>query len=189
MKDLSLHLSDILENSAKAGAGCVWVWLDLRDGEMRLRIEDDGPGFPEHIAHDPTDPLSTTRTERRVGLGLGLLRQTVEQAGGCLVLDRSAHGGVLLDARYVAGHIDAPAIGDLTQAICSAILSWNMLDLVLFAGGVETPILDTREVKRELDGVPLHDLQVMDWIGQEVREGVRELQKRIALEAGRLIQG
>lgn len=155
MKDLSLHLLDIIENSARAGATRVDVTLSLVPDEVRLRIADNGPGLPGAIEDDPTDPFRTTRRERRVGLGLSLLRQTAEEAGGTLTVDNAPGRGLAVTCRYDPRHIDAKPPGDLTGAVMSAVLAWPRLRLVLWAGPGDEPALDSELLRGALEEVPL----------------------------------
>ena len=78
MKDLSLHILDIVENSVKAGAKTVTLEFSWHDTVFSFSISDDGPGFPKGVKEDPSDPFRTTRKERKVGLGLAMLKNSIE---------------------------------------------------------------------------------------------------------------
>jgi len=154
VRDLSLHLTDIIENAAKAGAARVVVRLWWAGSVFWFEVSDNGPGLPATVADDPTDPYRTTRRERPVGLGLALLRATAEQTGGRVeVLSRSGQG-VRVRAAFPMGHLDAKPLGDLAAALLTAALGWPM-DLVVQVGEPPETVLDTAEVRRELEAVPL----------------------------------
>jgi hypothetical protein len=173
MKDLSLHLLDILENPVRAGATAVVVAFDWEEGLLVLTIDDNGPGFPPEVSDDPTDPFRTTRTERPVGLGLPLLRDAAEQTGGSLLLARAPSGGVRVQARFDMRHIDAKPLGDLAGALVTALLSWPGVDLVVRVQGEE--VLDTVAVRCELDGVPLHEPAVRQFLERILTEATAPL--------------
>ena len=82
MKELSLNILDITENSVKAGAELTSILIDEEKNTLRLTIEDNGSGMSEEILKGVTDPFYTTRTTRKVGMGLPLLKLAAEQTGG-----------------------------------------------------------------------------------------------------------
>lgn len=172
MKDLSLHLFDVLENSARAGAGLVDLRVNNEGSWLNVVIADNGPGFPDSIRDDPGDPYRTTRTERNVGLGLALLRETAEQTGGHLQISEPAHGGVRLDFRADMSHIDARPFGDWAAALTAALMSWPDLDWVLRVGESDEPLLDTRTVKAEIGEIPVTHPQVLAHLREMIAEGL-----------------
>jgi hypothetical protein len=154
MKDLAMHLLDVIENSAKAGAPTVRAMFCWRDSWLTVDIVDDGPGLPPEIARDPTDPYRTTRAERRVGLGLALLRQSAEATGGKLTIVSAPDQGVHLTAEIDMSSIDARPLGDLVDALLTAAIAWPAMALTVSTdrGG---DCLDMAVVKQELAGVPM----------------------------------
>jgi hypothetical protein len=113
LRDLSLHLLDLLENSIVAGATTVWVRLAELPAEnlLELVVEDDGRGMqsPERAL----DPFFTTKGGKRTGLGLPLLAANTKLAGGNLTLGRSVHGGLEVRATFQLGHVDRIPLGDI----------------------------------------------------------------------------
>lgn len=155
MKDISLHLLDIIENSAKGGASRVQVEF-LRDGpRLEMRIRDNGPGLPSEVAADPTDPFATTRRERKAGLGLALLRMAAERTGGRVAVESAPGRGVAVTAAFDLAHIDAQPVGALDEALAAAIAAWPQLDFEVRNGPDRRVILDTAQIKKELKGIDL----------------------------------
>ena len=185
MKDLSLHLMDVLENSAKAGAARVQVSLWWEAEVFRLEVADNGPGLPAAVAADPTDPYRTTRTERPVGLGLALLRATAEQTGGWLRVHSEPGKGVRLQAAFPMRHLDAKPLGDLTGALLTSALGWPT-DLVLDVGQPPERILDLAEVRRELGGVPLSHPDIVGFLSATIAAGLAPLERQAEAVFGAL---
>lgn len=129
MRELSLHILDLIENATRAGARIVYVALiqDAALGRLELRIEDDGPGFnidPEMAA----DPFYTTKSGKRTGLGLSLLRAAAEQAGGAMTVGDSELGGAAVRATFVLHHVDRAPLGDLPGTFFAAVLAHPEID-------------------------------------------------------------
>jgi len=174
MEDISLHLLDILENSAKAGAKNVSVDLSWSGARLQLRIADDGPGLPPGIATDPTDPYRTTRRERPVGLGLAFLRQSAEETGGSVTVSSVPGKGVTVTAEFAFGTVDAKPLGDLPGALMLAAVTWTDLDLRVTVRSQEV-VLDMHAVKSELDGISPSHPAVRTFVEELLQGGLAEL--------------
>lgn len=122
MRELSLHLLDLIENAIAAGATVISVTVrrDPQAGLLTMCVEDNGPGLnvPADVA---TDPFYTTKTKKRGGLGLALLRETAERAGGRLEIGRSPLGGAAVSATVQIDHIDRPPMGDLASTLMGVV--------------------------------------------------------------------
>ncbi len=153
MKDLSLHLLDIIENSAKGGATRVVAEFRRAGPLLEMRISDNGPGLPSEVAADPTDPFATTRRERKAGLGLAMLRMAAERTGGRVTVDSAPGRGVAVSAVFNLAHIDAQPVGALDEALAGAVAAWPQLDFEVRVGPDRRVILDTAEIKKELKDI------------------------------------
>jgi hypothetical protein len=121
MKDLSLHILDIFQNSIRASAGAVTVELSYYyDGLMALQISDDGKGMNEQQLNQVRDPFFTTRTTRKIGLGVSLLAQKAEQSGGFFSIESLPEEGTIVKAGFQIKHPDCPPLGDIPE--CAWIL-------------------------------------------------------------------
>lgn len=177
MKELSLHLLDVAKNSVAAGAKHVSITLDEDgDGWLAIAIADDGRGMaPEFLAR-VTDPFTTTRTTRKVGLGLPLLRLAAEQTGGSLSIDSTLGVGTTLTARFQRRHLDCPPLGDLPGAV--ALLIQGSPDMELTYRHT-TPkgeaALSTAELRDILgDDISLAEPEVFAWIQDYLTEQENE---------------
>ena len=178
MKDLSLNLLDIAENSVKAGATLTRLLMTERDGVLTFQVVDDGCGMTEEILRGVTDPFYTTRTTRKVGLGLPLLRMAAEQTEGSMEVTsrhRDAYPdshGTTVTAIFHTDHIDCPPLGDLTATVTTLIQGHPDTDFLfrhrLPDGRVVE--LDTRELRQVLGEVSLAEFEVLQWISGFVSE-------------------
>ena len=152
MRELSLHLLDLLENAVTAGASLVAVEIALEPewNLLRIIVEDNGPGLSVS-AEQATNPFYTTKKGKKTGLGLSLFRFRIEQAGGELALERSSLGGLAVRATLRLTHVDRNPIGDLASTISSVVAANPQLELSLcirFNGRQQ--VIVSSEVAREL---------------------------------------
>ena len=176
MKELSLTLLDIAKNSVKAEASLIDISLVLgEDGWLTMTIKDDGCGMSEAVLAHVTDPFYTTRTTRKVGLGLPFLKLAAEQTGGALTLSSSneaGKSGTVLCATFDTKSIDCMPMGDIVSTVCALVSGSPETDFcfadVSPAGRVE---LDTRELRAVLgDGISLAEPEVVMWMKEYLEE-------------------
>lgn len=183
MKELSLHILDIAENSAKAGAKLIGVFITEKDGVLTLKITDDGCGMKPEMLSRVTDPFTTSRTTRKVGLGLPLLRLAAEQTGGSLEItsrhvdEFPENHGTEVTAVFNTRHIDSPPLGDVISTIVTLIQGHPESDLIFrhtaegnVSGETLNVLLDTREMREVLGDVPLSTPDVLVWIRDSLSE-------------------
>ena len=133
MHDLSLYLLDVLENSARAGAGTVAVTIaaDRAADTLSIAVEDDGPGLPV-TPDEALDPFFTTKKEKKTGLGLSLFRQAAEAAGGGLEVGVSEElGGVAVRASMSLRNVDRPPFGDVATSILTMVATNPEVEFVV----------------------------------------------------------
>ena len=167
MKDLSLHLLDIAQNSVKAGATLVVISLQREREMLCLSVEDNGCGMPPDFLRRVTDPFTTTRTTRRVGLGLPLLKMAAEQTGGSFAIESVEGQGTVLRACFVQGHIDTPPAGRMSDTMVTLIQGAPDIDFIYRDNDFT---LDTRELREVLEDVPLNTPEALLWIAEHISE-------------------
>jgi hypothetical protein len=155
MEDLSLHILDIAENSTKAGANLVRIYIkeDTNKDLLQIIIRDNGRGMDPEMVKRATDPFTTTRTTRRVGLGLSMLEHAAQEAGGDLTVKSGEGIGTEIRATFQTSHIDRKPFGDMGSSMISLIVGNPDVDFIYesdFDG--EKSSVDTRAIKAELDG-------------------------------------
>lgn len=182
MKELSLNILDIAENSVKAGATLTEITVEECGNKLTLTFRDDGCGMSKETVESVINPFYTTRTTRKVGLGIPLLKLAAEQTGGGIeissVLDDGTgneHGTVLV-AHFFKDHIDCTPLGDVTSSIVTLIQGHPDTDFLFIhrTEGGEVR-LDTRELREALEGVPLNTYDVLKWIEGYLEEQYEEL--------------
>ena len=177
MKELSLNILDVAENSVKAEASLTEISI-LEEGEMlTLIIKDNGYGMTKEILESVTNPFCTTRTTRKVGLGIPLLKLQAEQTGGTLEIT-SKHideypdeHGTCVKAKFYKNHIDFTPLGNVVESITTLIQGHPDTDFT-FSHKTEkgTVFLDTRQIREILEDVPLDNYEVIKWITEYLGE-------------------
>jgi len=124
MEDLSLHILDVVENSTRAGAKKIKVEIheDLKEDSLRIEITDDGKGMDAGMLEKALDPFYTTKTVRKVGLGLSLLREAAREANGDLTIQSEIGKGTRVKVTFQHSHIDRKPMGDMTKTMITLII-------------------------------------------------------------------
>jgi signal transduction histidine kinase len=152
MEDLSLHILDIVENSIGAMAGRIEIRIeeDRAKDLVTIEIKDDGKGMDEQTVKKALDPFFTTRTTRRVGLGLSLLAQAAEDSEGTFDLSSSPGKGTTVNATFRLSHPDCKPMGDIGQTVQVLVMSHPEIDFLYeHKSDNSTYRFDTREVRKE----------------------------------------
>jgi anti-sigma regulatory factor (Ser/Thr protein kinase) len=171
MEDLSLHILDIAENSIAAGARNLGIVVRENLGEDLLRIEiaDDGTGMSPEVAAKAADPFFTTRTTRRFGLGLALLREAAVTANGAMEIHSVPGCGTTITATFQLSHIDRKPLGRMAETIIALIASSAGVDVVYtHSRDGKTIVLDTKEIRTQLAGIALNSVEALSIIREHL---------------------
>jgi len=174
MEDLSLHILDVAENAIAAGARNITIAVDedLTRDMLSIVIADDGSGMSAEAAQQAADPFYTTRTTRRVGLGLALLQQAASAANGTMAIDSVPGSGTTIRATFQLNHIDRKPLGCMTATIISLMAAPSETDILYtHARDGRTIVFDTREIRHQLAGMSLNSVGALslmrDYLSQE----------------------
>ncbi len=178
MKELSLNILDIAKNSVKARASLIRISLEEQNNLLTLSIEDNGCGMKPEILAGVVDPFYTTRTTRKVGMGIPLLKLSAEQTGGSVTITSRCEGdfpdthGTEVVATFHTDHIDFTPLGDTVSTVETLIMGSPDIDFVFVH---HTPMcsveLDTREIRAVLGAdIPLDSYEVILWIRENLQE-------------------
>lgn len=178
MKDLSLHILDIVQNSITAGATDIRITIeeDTKVNTYLIRVEDDGCGMSEEMQEKVLDPYFTSRTTRKVGLGIPLFKQNAERTGGHLSLWSTPGKGTTIEAVFVHDNIDRPVLGDIA-GVMGLLIGGNPEIRFRYAHHKDgkSYVADTREITEALDGMPVNDPEILRFIKEMIRENLAEL--------------
>ena len=184
MKELSLNILDIAENSVKANASLIRIIIDEQGDKLTLTIADDGCGMSEEVVRSVTDPFYTTRTTRKVGLGVPLLKMEAEMTGGGLSVKSKTKEefpdshGTEITAVFYKNHIDFIPLGDVVSTIVTLIQGNPDIDFY-FSHNIDGSevILGTKQLREVLEDVPLNSYEVIKWVEEYLKEQYRDLEK------------
>ncbi len=174
MKELSLNILDIAQNSFTAGASLTEILITEKENRFIIQVKDDGCGMSEETLNKVSNPFYTTRTTRKVGLGIPLFRLAAEQTGGYIEIQSSQkpedHGTVITGV-FFKDHIDFTPLGDIASTVCLLAQGCGEGDVVFRHitenGEAE---LDTRALREVLQGLPLSNPDVQLWIKDYVKQ-------------------
>jgi hypothetical protein len=178
MRELSLHILDVVENGITAGAHCISIRVEESTAQDRLEITiaDDGRGMPEEKIRRLSDPFVTTRTTRRVGLGLSLLAAAARRCEGDIRVNAAPGRGTQVTAFFRRSHIDRAPLGDMAATVGMLIIGNPQLDFVYIHRVDEREfVLDTRELKAELDVLSLSEPVLVQHLMESMRRSLNEL--------------
>jgi len=178
MKELSLNILDIAQNSIKAEAKRVEISLTQAGSWLTIRITDDGMGMSPDFAAEAANPFTTTRTTRKVGMGLPLFKMAAEQTGGTFSIEshQAAQAGdrhgTIVTATFDTAHVDCAPLGDVAETILTLIQGNPDLSLTYVrqseAGEQRLSTDDMREILG--DEVPLNSPEVLAWAREFLQE-------------------
>ena len=180
LEDLSAHVLDIAENSVKAGATEVTVTVKESAAENLLlfSVKDNGCGMTEEFMKKVTDPFTTTRTTRKVGMGLPFLKQSAELCEGSFSLESEPGKGTETTATFALDNIDCPPMGDIPQSVATLIMgAVNIHWIYRHITDKGEFVLDLDEIVEALDGERelLTTPDVALWLKNYVKDGITEL--------------
>ena len=177
MKELSLNILDIAENSLKAGATLTEISIIENTDELTIIIKDDGCGMSEDTVRDVINPFYTTRTTRKVGLGIPLFKMAAEQTGGYVEIEsktateKDATHGTTVSAHFKKNHLDFTPLGDIISTVTTLIQGHPDRDF-LFSHKTDARevSLDTREIRAVIEDIPLDSFEILSWIRSSLDE-------------------
>ena len=178
---MSLHILDVAENSIKAQAHKIEIKIDENQDLdiFSLEINDDGIGMDTEMAERVLDPFFSTKTTRRIGLGLPLLAEAARAANGHFALESEPGKGTKVKATFQASHIDMKPLGDMALTLVTLIMGHPEVDILYWhKRNHELYSLDTEEVKSQLEGIPISSPEVIQFLKNHINEGLDNLRRQ-----------
>lgn len=177
MPEISLNILDIAENSAKAGASLITITVhaDMRADRLTVTIADNGCGMNAEQVKQVTDPFFTSRTTRKVGLGVPFFQYAAESTGGSFSIESQPQVGTTVTAVFVLSHIDRMPLGDITSTIHTLVLYHPECDIVYHYQFNEAAFtMDTRTFREILGDIPLDTPEISAYIKEYLIENKLE---------------
>lgn len=169
MKELSLNILDLTQNSITAGASVIEITVaeDPEADRLEITLADNGRGMTPQQVAVVSDPFYTTRTTRKVGLGIPLFKMAAEMAGGHCRIESAVGKGTTIAAEFVLSHIDRIPIGDMEGVVHDLVYMNPTLDFIYTRKrGERSFVFDTRELREILGDVPFNEPEVSTWISE-----------------------
>lgn len=178
MKDFAMHIMDIVQNSISAEATEIKVTITeaADEDKLRLAITDNGKGIPEDMLHNITDPYVTSRTTRKVGLGLPLLDQHATSTGGDLKIVSKVGIGTQIFANFGLLHYDRQPLGDIAGTIVLLAAANPKIKFIYeHITNNGSYRFDTDEVNEMLDGMSISEATVIRFLKEMIEENLKEI--------------
>lgn len=179
MRDLSLHILDLVQNSVTAKATTVQLIIKEENHFLTIVIKDDGCGMTEEFCNRLRDPFTTTRTTRKVGLGIPLMDMTTTQAGGKLDIESTVGVGTTITASYDTSNIDCPPLGDIEATVRIMLVSYSDVRIIYeHTINGKTFSIDSAEIKEILgEGVNFSHPEILKWLKDFINDNLEEIKK------------
>lgn len=180
LKELSLHVLDIVENSISANANLIKILIDedLVHNLLTIQIEDNGIGMDKELLRMADNPFTTTRKTRKVGLGLSLFKAAALRTEGNFNIDSVKGKGTIVKATFKHDHIDRAPIGNMGSTIATILSREDNIDLLYIHRICDKVFeFDTRKIKEILGEVSLNTPEIILWIQNYINENIIELSK------------
>lgn len=179
MKELSLNILDIVQNSVRARANEISIEVkeSIKSDLYHIVITDNGNGIPDEILKNVTDPFVTTRTKRKMGLGLPLLKYHAELTGGGLVVNSRLGKGTEVKATFFYSHIDRQPLGDITGVLTVLLASNREINFIYrHITDKGEYLFSSKETKEYLETNSLTDISLLKQIGSMIKENLKEIE-------------
>lgn len=183
LREIALHLLDIAENSIAAGARNIEITVeeDLQNDRLMSVVQDDGCGMDEQLIARVTDPFVTSRTTRKVGLGIPLFKAAAEACNGGLDIISVPGQGTCLKVALQRSHIDRMPLGDIAATMLTLVIGYPQIHWVFrYRTDNAEFTFDDEPIKRELAGVSLTEPSILAFIREALQEGIGNVQQAIS---------
>lgn len=178
MKEFSMHILDIAQNSIVAGATKISIELkeETENNLFYFSVADNGKGMSQEFIQKVRNPFTTSRTTRKVGLGIPMLEQTCVQCGGRLDIESEVGEGTKITASMEYANIDRPPLGNMPETLYILILMNQQVTFHYYHKyDSREYVLDMAEVREVLGDLPLDELSVAGWLKENIEDGFESL--------------
>ena len=180
MEDIAMQILELLMNSIQAGASHIWLTVhdSILENRISVHLEDDGRGMSEEFVARVTDPFTTTRKTRKVGMGVAFFKGLTEMCNGSFEIHSREGTGTLINANMQKDWIDTPPLGDLGEMMMYCIQANENISYVLtYSTDKNQFVFQSDEVKELLAGVSLQEPEILIWIKEYINEGIEHVKE------------
>ena len=178
MKELSLHILDIVQNSIAANGKNIFLTVveDVEADELKITVSDDGKGMSSEMIKAVENPFVTGRTTRKVGLGIPLLKNAAENTGGGISISSELGRGTEISATFGYSSIDRQPLGNMAETMLGLITSYEDINFVYLhkVNGKEFSF-STGEMKEILGGISFKEPEIVLWLSDYLKENEADL--------------
>jgi anti-sigma regulatory factor (Ser/Thr protein kinase) len=178
LKDLSLHILDLVENAIAAKAKKIEISIqeEPREDRLVIEIDDDGIGMDQEGSKRAADPFFTTRSSRKVGLGLSLMAQAAGEAGGRLWIESEPEKGTKVVATFQYYHIDRKPLGDMIETMTTLLLGNPQLQIsYIHQRDGKFYVVSSQMLKERFKNQFLTHPEVIQWLRRHLRQGLAQI--------------
>lgn len=176
MKDISLHILDIAENSINANATKIEIDICKCGNQLKIRICDNGKGMSDEFLKKVDDPFTTTRTTRKIGLGIPFFKMNAEMTGGNFLIDSKLGQGTTVEANFVFDSVDRIPLGNVAETMVALLSNNEDIDFVL-KYEIENNVysFDTKQLDDELDGISRSNPEILYFIKEMLNDNIKNI--------------
>jgi hypothetical protein len=178
MRELSLHILDIVQNSIVAEAKNIYIEIyeDLHLNIFRITISDDGKGMDEETLNNVNDSFVSSRTTRKVGMGIAIFRAAAEISGGSLIVTSSLGKGTNITATFEHDNIDRMPLGDIAETIIVLLMRAKDIEYTYHhIYNDKDFIFSTNEIKEIIEDLPIDNYEILQYIKNYINDNLQEL--------------
>ena len=181
MRELALHLLDIAENSVAANASTIEIEVneDFKSDRLKLAVTDNGKGMDAAMVARVVDPFVTSRTTRKVGLGIPLLKEAAEMCNGYLKIDSTVGKGTRLECEFQHSHIDRMPLGDVASTLLTLVIANPHIQWLLnYRVNDAVFEFDSLPIVQELGDVSLTEPSILTFVREMLQDGIADVRQR-----------
>lgn len=176
MQEIAMNILDIAYNSIKAQANLIKIIIhdSSKLNIINIQIIDNGIGMDKTTVKNVIDPFYTTRTTRKVGLGVPMFKENIEATGGTFKIESEVGKGTHVTGEFIKNHLDTPPMVNIVETIITLIQADEKINyLFKYTSDKLEFILDTQEIKKILEGVPINQPEIIVWLKEYIKEGLQ----------------
>ncbi len=182
MRELSLNILDIAENCLKANATLVQIDVTVEGNLLTIAIQDNGCGMSPDFLAKVTDPYTTTRTTRNVGLGIPLIKMEAEMSGGSFDIVSQVDVGTTVTTTFAVDHIDRPPLGDVGETIMTLLTQLEDTRIIFtYCANCQSFTFDTLELQQQLEGIPMDTPEILLFVKEMINQNITTINGGILL--------